>query len=361
MSADINGSFHCEYAVASPRVSPTVSWACFKIKEVETASKYDWMQPAMHVDWDPETGRQVVFVFGIPREEQRVLLERIPARDVRRRNPFCWHSAFVRIVLGLYDTAFWLLRNLVRDLEKARSNSSHKPNNFPLLHDIARHLFHYHETIEVAEHTLQALVAEQDHWRREDREFVQRNLDTWIKTHQDFRREEKRAHSLKTRSKSLNDRHLNEINLAFNLVSQGFGRDARTDSNMMKTVAVVSMVYLPGTFVSGLFGTNFFSFQADPPNTWVTSGKFWIYWVVTIPLTLLTVLIWAVWHWREVYPRWFEKAVRRRQPGNPDDTEAMTASTPVNNGFAEKTGSFFSIQGVATAFGFRDVQRTETV
>jgi hypothetical protein len=51
------------------------------------------------------------------------------------------------------------------------------------------------------------------HWRREDSESVQHNLDTWIKTLQDIKREEKRAHSLKTRSKSLNDRHQNEINL----------------------------------------------------------------------------------------------------------------------------------------------------
>lgn len=33
-------------------------------------------------------------------------------------------------------------------------------------------------------------------------------------------------------------------------MSQRFGSDAKSDNAMMKTVAIVSMVYLPGTFVS---------------------------------------------------------------------------------------------------------------
>ncbi|KAL2859555.1 hypothetical protein BJX68DRAFT_226448 [Aspergillus pseudodeflectus] len=360
MDGDINGSFHCEYAVTDGRVSPKVSWSCFKIKQVQAADQYDWIQPTVHVDWDPATGRQVVYVFGLPPTVYRILLKKIPSPDDRQRNPFCWHAAFARLVLELYDGAFWMLRDLVRSHEKARSDERHKPKDFPLLHDIARHLFHYNETIEVAEHTLRALTEEQMHWRREDSESVQLNLDTWIKTLQDIKREEKRAHSLKTRSKSLNDRHQNEINLAFNLVSQSFGRDARTDSNMMKTVAVVSMVYLPGTFVSGLFGTNFFSFQADPPNTWITSDKFWIYWLVTIPLTLLTVLVWAVWHWREVYPRWYKRAIHGK-PKPSDDEDVAKESHGANNQFREKTESFLSMQRVATALGLRPVQRQETV
>ncbi|KAL4972040.1 hypothetical protein BDW66DRAFT_145002 [Aspergillus desertorum] len=221
------------------------------------------------------------------------------------------------MILEQYDAAFWMLRDLVRNQEKVRNQAKMRnqektragsaSNDFPLLHDILRHLFHYEETIEVAQHTLRMMAAEQDRWRNEDEENVRQNLAIWMKTRQRILHEEKRAHSLRTRSKSLNDRHRNEINLAFNLVSQGFGRDARTDSNMMKTVAVVSMVYLPGTFVSGLFGTNFFSFQADPGNTWLMADEFWLYWAVTLPLTLATVVIWAIWHWQDTLAGWWRK------------------------------------------------------
>ncbi|KAL3478134.1 hypothetical protein BJX99DRAFT_224681 [Aspergillus californicus] len=354
---DINGSFHCDYECADNRVWPAVSWTCFKIKEVHTATRYSWKQPTIHVKWDPESGRQAIHVFGLSDKQQKLFKERAPTYEERRCNPFTWHATFAHIILEQYDAAFWMLRDLVRDQEKARSGKGHQPKNFPLLHDIARHLFHFSETIEVAEHTLQALTTEQVHWRREDADTVSENLNTWLKTRQRIQYEAKRTHSLKTRSKSMNDRHQNEINLAFNLVSQSFGRDARSDSNMMKTVAVVSMVYLPGTFVSGLFGTNFFSFQADPPNTWVTSGKFWIYWVVTIPLTLLTVAVWAVWHYRGTYLKWSNNLLGKNSTG-PDDPKDMP---PVSrNGSLEKSGTFPMIQRMTTAFGLRNVQRRET-
>jgi hypothetical protein len=78
------------------------------------------------------------------------------------------------------------------------------------------------------------------------------NRGGWIRTAQRAHFVAKQLHSLMMRSQSLSERMRNEINLAFNTVSQN-------DSAMMKTVAIVSMVYLPGTFIS-------VRFQASAPN-----------------------------------------------------------------------------------------------
>ncbi|KAL4758902.1 uncharacterized protein BDW70DRAFT_89015 [Aspergillus foveolatus] len=353
---DINGSFHCEYSDSNARVTPAVTWSCFKVKEVESAGVYEWKQPAIHVDWNADTGRHVVHVFELPLWERDDFLPRIPSARERRCNPFSWHAAFARMILEQYDTAFWLLRDLVRKQEKERSESAHKLNDFPHLHDILRHLFHYEETIEVAQHTLRTMAAEQDRWRNEDEEDIRQNLGIWIKTRQRILHEEKRAHSLKTRSKSLNDRHRNEINLAFNLVSQSFGSDARTDSNMMKTVAIVSMVYLPGTFVSGLFGTNFFSFQADPGNTWLMADEFWLYWAVTLPLTFATVVIWAIWHWQDKLVILRTKAQggeSNKSAGSADSKGNLQSNYTPNNLLLRRVTTFLR--------GGGGVQRQETV
>ncbi|KAL4871455.1 hypothetical protein BDV12DRAFT_28771 [Aspergillus spectabilis] len=349
---DINGSFHCEYGFVDSIAKPAVSWSCFKIKEVKKADDYTWKQPTVHVDWNPETGRQLVHIFELAHSQQVAFIEKLPALDERKCNPFNWHASFARIILEQYDAAFWMLRDLVRTQEKARSNPKHKGNNFTLLHDISRHIFHYQETIEVAEHTLQSLSTEFIHWRRDDNAGVQTNIKTFVKTRQLISYEKKRAHSLKTRSKSLNDRHQNEINLAFNLVSQGFGHDARSDSNMMKTIAVVSIFYLPGTFVSGLFGTNFFSFQADPGNTWLVAKEFWIYWVVTIPLTMATIGVWAIWHFREKYSVWLTKVFGEKSK------KFDASKTNRTYGIARPPST---LRRVATALGLSDVQRHETV
>ncbi|KAL4946525.1 hypothetical protein BDV06DRAFT_86911 [Aspergillus oleicola] len=356
LEKDINGSFHCEYGCSETRVWPEASWSCFKVKEVKAADDYNWKQPTIHVSWNPDTGRQLVFALGFKTNQEEVFRKSAPTPRERKCNPFSWHAAFARLILEQYDGAFWLLRDLVRGQEKERS----KEPDFPLLHDILRHLFHYQETIEVAQHTLRMMAEEQVRWRREDTDFVRQNLSTWMSTRSRILYEEKRAHSLKTRSQSLNDRHQNEINLAFNQVSQGFGHAARSDSRMMTTVAVVSMVYLPGTFVSGLFGTNFFSFQADPGNTWLTADEFWIYWAVTVPLTLATVGIWALWHWREVWIRWWHKVTGK---GSGTEKKTSGTGTPVENGsgLPEKQGPVSPIKRMTTAFRLSEVQRHETV
>ena len=70
---------------------------------------------------------------------------------------------------------------------------------------------------------------------------------------------------------------------------------ARQDNNNMKLIAVVGLVYLPGTFVSGLFGMNFFQFEDQGGyQTWKVSDKFWMYWAITLPLTLTTISIWVL-------------------------------------------------------------------
>jgi hypothetical protein len=59
---------------------------------------------------------------------------------------------------------------------------------------------------------------------------------------------------------------------------------------------------LANTYSQGIFGTNFFSYQgnsSDSPNdTWTVSSDFWLYWAVTVSLTLATILVWVLWHFR---------------------------------------------------------------
>jgi hypothetical protein len=51
--------------------------------------------------------------------------------------------------------------------------------------------------------------------------------------------------------------------------------------------------------------------SSESDNTTVVSNRFWIYWAVTIPLTLLTIVIWRLWWlWQErSYQKEVEQAV----------------------------------------------------
>jgi len=76
----------------------------------------------------------------------------------------------------------------------------------------------------------------------------------------------------------------------------------KTDSATMKTISTLGLLFLPGTFICAIFSTSFFNFSPGSrtePQHWTVSEKFWIYWAVTIPLTITTSLFW--YYWQRVY------------------------------------------------------------
>ncbi|RHZ50186.1 hypothetical protein CDV55_102486 [Aspergillus turcosus] len=304
ITEDLNGTFFCDYDIADEgEVTKHVSWTCFKIKHAVEPGVYDWIQTAVFVQWHPQADRQLVFFLNLPPSVAKYLAEHRPSPN-QRGNPYVWHTLFAQGVVEEYDKSIWSLRHIIRPIEKARNERHPPPINFPNLHDIARHIFHANETLEVARHTLQSLIDEQARFRAAHEALINRygNRGVWIHAEQRAHFVAKQLHSLMTRSQSLSERLRNEINLAFNLVSQ-------KDSSMMKTVAIVSMVYLPGTFISGLFGTNFFNLsENDGSQLWIMSDNFWLYWAITLPLTLATVLVWASWHY---FPRYIARYIPR--------------------------------------------------
>lgn len=66
----------------------------------------------------------------------------------------------------------------------------------------------------------------------------------------------------------------------------------------MKTLAAVTVAFLPGTSVAALFAMPLFEWNAISDGM-IVSKRFWIYWAVTVPLTFLTLVIWALWTRRQ--------------------------------------------------------------
>lgn len=52
---------------------------------------------------------------------------------------------------------------------------------------------------------------------------------------------------------------------------------------------------MPGAYLASVFSMTFFNFQDSGPTV---SSEFWIYWVVTIPITVVIVGVWWVWERR---------------------------------------------------------------
>ncbi|KAL6863956.1 hypothetical protein J3F83DRAFT_180142 [Trichoderma novae-zelandiae] len=71
------------------------------------------------------------------------------------------------------------------------------------------------------------------------------------------------------------------------------------DSLSMKTLAIVTMVFLPGSFISALFSTSMFdwdSVDAGAGSIAVrTMPQFGLYWAITVPLTVVTFVLYFFW------------------------------------------------------------------
>ena len=90
----------------------------------------------------------------------------------------------------------------------------------------------------------------------------------------------------------------------FNLTSNqdsattiAMSREMRTDSAAMRTVATLSMFFLPATFISSIFGNNFYALSVNSAGvgTLVASEYWWIYLLVILVLTLSLSAAWVWW------------------------------------------------------------------
>jgi len=61
---------------------------------------------------------------------------------------------------------------------------------------------------------------------------------------------------------------------------------------VMKTLAAVTVVFLPGTFVAAVFSIRLFEWDMQTARV---SRKLWVYVAVSVPLTLVTLTLWFAW------------------------------------------------------------------
>ena len=66
---------------------------------------------------------------------------------------------------------------------------------------------------------------------------------------------------------------------------------AQQDSSTMKNIALLTMLYLPGSFVASLFSMPLFDWD-EARSSW--RGRLALYLAVAGPLTLITLFLWAV-------------------------------------------------------------------
>ncbi|KAL6922041.1 hypothetical protein ACHAPO_002803 [Fusarium lateritium] len=95
-----------------------------------------------------------------------------------------------------------------------------------------------------------------------------------------------------------------QIDVLNNLISENYSLSnsiisisTLRDAASMKTLAFVTMFFLPGSFISALFSTDLFDWDnAEGHGIGIpATPQFRLYWAITIPLTLVTFILYFIW------------------------------------------------------------------
>lgn len=123
-----------------------------------------------------------------------------------------------------------------------------------------------------------------------------------------------------------------EVNVRVAHANTRIASAARDDSSAMKTIALMTMIFLPGTFYAALFALPSLNFDKDSRPGVIQDG-FGLYWAFTAPSTLLVMLASWVMHrgWAVLGTRG-ERARLRWEKAT-----GSLGGKPVDGGKAEKT------------------------
>lgn len=83
--------------------------------------------------------------------------------------------------------------------------------------------------------------------------------------------------------------------------SKTIAEETKKDGTSMKTLAIVTMCFLPATSVSSIFAMPLFDWEKDGRG--VVNSSIWVYFVFATSLTLLTVGTWWLWQRQEARHR----------------------------------------------------------
>ncbi|KAF2489984.1 hypothetical protein BU16DRAFT_447140, partial [Lophium mytilinum] len=307
-----NGYFGSERGDGRGNFDAYQTWFRFQIKPTwvdKSTGKahYAWHKFNIFTQWMESTKQTVILLFDPHRDIKVPLLNHLSHKlySSTVEVPYTMHVYFLEELVRLQNDAVWSIRDLVRNAEKIRAeeNGMVTQSDYARLHDVARHAIHVSETLDVAIDTVEAMRKACSQFLFDYRDGV-----AGIQACSNFEFFQNVLRGLRSRSASNKDRLLNEIQFSFNVialkdselarydseVSVRIGREAQTDGRAVKTLAFLTLAFLPATFISAVFSMSFFNF--NPQNgKWTLSSKFWVYWAVTIPVTLLTILLWSLW------------------------------------------------------------------
>ncbi|KAH9883066.1 hypothetical protein J1614_000434 [Plenodomus biglobosus] len=246
----------------------------------------------------PYTQAQVeLFCFGSPitlRDRFRKLIDVATGKELIQ-DPYILLDIVFEEMYKLLDRSCWVVGNIFGHIETQTLAMASKPgkatkdlphDHFTGLHNLAKHTIFLRENCEAALATLDGL---QDSHKVRNGSGPSHSQEL---TRQALQYRGTLLQSTQRRLASLDERMANIIQLSFHIVTQGDSRVMQSENQSMKTIAVMTLIFMPLSTIAGIFGTQFMKLQDEKPYHMTVSRDFWLLWVIAIPLM---AIVWVIW------------------------------------------------------------------
>lgn len=248
----------------------------------------------------PASQSQVeLFCFGAPSTlvNRFRRLTNVASSDDLIQDPYLLLDIVFEEIYKVLDRAGWAVANIFGPIETETLHMASKPgkatkdlpnDHFTGLHNLAKHTIYLRENCESAMATLEDL-----RYCHKMRNGEHPNSSQQL-TRQSLQYRKTLFESTQFRLESLNARMANIVELSFHIVTQGDSRLMQSESQSMKTIAVMTLVFMPMGTVAGIFGTEFIRLDDDRPFHVTISADFWMLWVIVVPLTAALLIAWRI-------------------------------------------------------------------
>ena len=82
-----------------------------------------------------------------------------------------------------------------------------------------------------------------------------------------------------------------------NILTARMAVTSTRDSSSLKALAVITAVFMPGDFMASIFGMSMWEawYDQDAGHTTLLPPRFWLYFKITLPLTIVILVAWRAW------------------------------------------------------------------
>ncbi|KAF2129100.1 hypothetical protein P153DRAFT_341599 [Dothidotthia symphoricarpi CBS 119687] len=249
----------------------------------------------------PSRSRVELFCFGAPitLRDRFQKFKGLATCDDLLQDPYVLLEIVLEEMYKVLDATGWAIADVFGHIETRTFGMASAPgkavkdlpnDHFTGLHNLAKHTIYLRENCESALATLEAL---QEHHNATTGDHPNQTQEF---TREALRYRKTLFQSTQRRLASLDKRMTNIIQLSFHIVTQGDSRLMQSESQSMKTIAVMTLVFMPLGTVAAIFGTQFMKLEDEKPYRLRVSNDFWLLWLIAVPLTVLVMIIWRMWY-----------------------------------------------------------------